>query len=197
VIALRAASFASRVAGRYAGASPRIPAPGRVLLQRARGVAAPSRRRPPHTLEPRVILRLTHRVIIAEGAPRGETLRRDLRERVERHVVATHRLVERTRRVEQVPMHTAALTEAGRAVAAHPATLAPPSIVVPALPRVLRRAAPAPDSPTEPAVPRGSSSHRHAMPGAPTGVDVARLTDEVMRGIDRRLAAWRERRGKV
>ena len=40
-------------------------------------------------------------------------------------------------------------------------------------------------------------TNRHPVPPAPPEVDVNRLTDQVIQTIDRRLAAWRERMGRI
>jgi hypothetical protein len=188
-----ARGFACSVAARYAPSSRPHRHIRRVFVHFGRRAVTAARRRPLHA---GLTLRLTHR-LIAEDHTRTMLARtQTLVERVERHVATTRQIVERTQRVEQVAMRSgnfSQLTTSARSQGTYPVSA---RIVVPALPRVLRRPAP----PAEPPAPARASSaepvrQRHVAATPP--IDVARLTDEVMRGIDKRIAAWRERRGRV
>jgi len=69
----------------------------------------------------------------------------------------------------------------------------------PPAPRVVRRAPPAPVQPAEIA-PVWSPVRTPAEPRPPVDLDpatVSRLTDQVVHAIDRRIAAYRERRGQI
>ena len=190
-----AAAFAAAVAARHAPARPRAPGAGGVLLHAPRGAGALA---PARAAAPRLTLLVAPRLVVEDHGRTVLAPARALVQRVERHVVATRHLVERTRRVEQVPVGRGALPHAQLPADPHAAAApAPAPLVVPALPRVLRHAA----APPPPAADAGRAAAPAPRPvpaaAAPGAVDVARLTDEVMRGIDRRLAAWRERHGRV
>jgi hypothetical protein len=92
------------------------------------------------------------------------------------------RVTRKHRRVEARPYAPAA-REIAIVPAAHPAAI--PAIPAPAAPRDGPRAAPA-----------GGGQGGRATPQGPE-INVARITDEVLRQLDRRLLAARERMGRI
>ncbi len=193
MIGVRARAFASAVAVRYAPASRPQRRVGRILVHFGRRAGTAARRRP---LRGGLTLRLTQR-LIAEGHTRSLLTRaQTLVERVERQVATTRQIVERTQRVEQVAMRSGVLSQVAASAASRASSPAPLKIVLPPLPRVLRRPAPVAEQPAPSRALGGDAARQRPVP-VTQPIDVARLTDEVMRGIDKRLAAWRERRGRV
>jgi hypothetical protein len=189
-----ARGFAAGVAARYAAAEPRAHPAGRVVVHGHHRAIVSTRRA---STSVGLTLHLIHRVVREEGTrttPRDRT--HALIERVERHVAATRHAIERTLRVEQVPLRAGALRQLASTPAAREAHPGRPPIVVPPLTRVLRRPS-ASRQPNEEAAPSAARRLHQSPAAAPAPIDVARLTDDVMRNIDKRLAAWRERRGRV
>jgi hypothetical protein len=193
VIGVWASAFARSVAARYSAAPGRLRAPGRVHLRPARRAGAPARGRPPHA---RLTLRVVHQLGREDRTHTVLARTHTLVRRVERHLAATRDVVERRHRVEQVALQPGAMPRLAPDPRGGAAARAPAPLVVPPLPRVLRRAV-APEPAADPPRVAGPPPVWQRAQGAPPAIDVARLTDEVMRGIDRRLAAWRERRGRV
>jgi hypothetical protein len=120
---------------------------------------------------------------------------RSFEQRVERRSATLRRVVERVRRVEQAPMHARALVQLTAGASTPRRDGVPIAGLLAPLPRVLQR--PATLGTVSVAAPEAPAPPRARAQAAPPPIDVARLTDEVMRGIDRRIAAWRERRGRV
>ena len=206
----RGAAFAQAVAqrhgvGRGAGALERV-----LRMHTAVGIFDRVRRM--------FVLNVSMRLGVSVGAganagravwPPVERLFADRRERgaatafetrtAHRDVLATRLLARETRRSilarESVLRTSELVAQAGRGARA-------PGPAGPALPRVLARPAPATPAaarPTRDAIdPAAAPSWRTgaAPPPAAAAVDVQRLTREVMRGIDERILAHRERLGR-
>lgn len=114
------------------------------------------------------------------------------------------RLVERVKRIERVQIQQPTLAKA----ASRPRESAP--VQAPPVPRLFRRQGAAMPNPT-PTVPsetvyfpqdyRASNGRRPGKNGdfdtALTNLDVNNLTDQIVRNIDQRVIAYRERRGKI
>jgi hypothetical protein len=121
------------------------------------------------------------------------------------------RTVLRPERLERLAARGVRVERAGGAPTPRPTSAAPrlpgaPAVPLAApVPRVVRRAAaPAPRTADDDGAPRMSASVRAAWPAPasspprPLGdAEVDRVADHVMRTIDRRLLALRERRGRV
>ncbi len=120
--------------------------------------------------------------VLPDPAPKGE-----------RRVVT--RIVERSRRVELPPRWTGmAGSSAASSPGRPPGSLAPDGRLVPTLELAVPRRAPEADAP------RGLLDGRQDVPfdaRLPEPIDVERLTDEVVRHIDRRIVAQRERFGRI
>lgn len=189
--ASRARSFAIAIATRRAARWPHVYPVARSLVHPFRPVL---RRGLQQTPGGRMQLVLTHRLAVDDRVTRVVNRTHAIVQRIERHVASTRHVIERTQRVEQVPLRGEALRTASATARGQAALPSAAPIIVPQLPRVLRRASTPPSY--ENARAPESRTARTVAPSMPP-IDVARLTDEVMRGIDKRLAAWRERRGRV
>jgi hypothetical protein len=136
---------------------------------------------------PRIELRRLERVVEHRHATVERVLERHTQTRlIERERLAL-RLVERGARTEDSRV---AVQAASRGIPRPPATVA----VTPAPPEMKLNRPPKPSTPEPDASPREARSP-FAFPRTPIApaVDLNRLTDSVMRQIDRRLEAQRER----
>ncbi len=195
MIRVTARAFAADVAVRHGAVRGRPPGLARVLVRLARGRTTIRRSR---GVALQLAVRVTHARVTDAFVP-AQTAKTVTIERLTRHEVTASRIIERTRRVEPVSARAAMLQGAGVRTSPPGATSGAPRLplLAPPLPRVLRQAPSAERA-------KDHAEHRTATavvprtaPAVLTPGEIARLTDEVMRGIDKRLIAYRERRGRV
>lgn len=194
MIVVASRPFAAGIAARHGSTSVRPRGVARVVAS-ARVIAVAGRGVGRGTLQ--LALTVRHAHAIERFHQTVERSRRSIVERVTRHEVTAARTIERTQRVEALPARAVAPQRA--ADASPPDTAPRPAVALaaPAVARVMRQpnvvATPA-DTPVR--APRAAPPSSRPQPLSLPAHEIARVTDEVMRSIDRRLGAYRERRGR-
>jgi len=160
-----------------------------MVLRRLRPatLARPLRTHTHFHLAPRLDFTLVNQAAEKETVRVEQILRRSSGERVVQREELVKRILAKGERRDGATHQTAT-----SATAAVPPPLAPRG--VPAV--LLRPAAPAPAVPNVPESPAQQGAWPAAAPMQPTLPDVERLSEQVMRNIDRRLQAHRERLGR-
>ena len=213
--ASRTARFSTAVAARYPRAvgdvrtGARITSVARVLQRLTRATAPASLTRV--TFAPRISLRLASLGGSPDDASRGSRrivspVPQDLPKTVSS--ASRHGMVERSRaRSERDDTYVAGAEGAGRSRRVHVGRGAAfvertgTDLATPPVPRVLRRRAPAPSAvpaaPVRDDWPPRSAAPQPSRPAPLSPVEMNRLTDHIVLTIDRRIAAFRERQGRV